>query len=124
MKKKDRACLLAATNMLTNSNNRLGNDIVNANRELAEKLESISNAEIKSKDRVDISLEEYENMKAEISSLSCEVYELRNILKRIDVPLDKKIVPDSIKTCWCEDAVNHRHIFNVRFAVNDIDLMS
>lgn len=124
MKKKDRACLLAATDMLANSNGRLGNDILNANRELAEKLESISNAETKARDRVNISLEEYENMKAKISSLSCEVYELRNILKQIDVPLDKKIVPDSIETHWCEDAVNHRLIFNVRFAVNDIDLMS
>lgn len=120
--KKSTAFLMGAE-MFTQSYNRLGNNILNANRELGEKLETISNAEIKSKDRVDISLAEYEKMKSKIRALSYEVDRLTHILKRIEVPLDKEIIPDSIETYWSEDAVNRRHIFNVRFAVNDFDLM-
>ena len=120
---KKSAAFLMGSGMIAQSNKMLGNNILNANRELGEKFEAISNAEIKSKDRVDISLAEYEKMKSEIRSLSYEVDRLTHILKRIDVPLDKEIVPNSIETCWCEDAINRRHIFNVRFAVNDFDLM-
>ena len=122
MRKRYRVQLFSA-DMIAQSNRGLGNDIRQSNRELGEKLESISNAEIKSKDRVNISLEEYEKMKTEIRSLSYEVDRLTHILKRIDVPLDKEIVPNSIETYWCEDAMNRRHIFTVRFAVNDSDLM-
>lgn len=121
--KKNLAYLMSA-DMIAQSNAKLGNDILNANRELGKKLEDISNAEIRSKDRVDISLEEYEKMKNEIKSLSSEVYRLSRILERIDVPLDKEIIPDSIRTYWCDDAINFRHKFIVEFAVNDFDLIN
>ena len=113
---------LMSANMIAQSNKILGNDILNANKELGEKLEAISNAEIKSKDRVDISLEEYEKMKREIKSLSSEVYRLSRILERIDVPLDKEIIPDSIRTYWCDDALHCRHKFIVEFAIDDFNL--
>lgn len=119
--KKNLAYLMSA-GMIAQSNAKLGNDICKSNRELGEKLESISKAEIKSKDRVNISLEEYEKMKNEIKSLSSEVYRLSRILERIDVPLDKKIIPDSIRTHWCDDAINFRHKFIVEFAIDDFNL--
>lgn len=120
--KRNLAYLMGA-DMIAQSNEKLGNDICKSNRELGEKLEAISNAEIRSKDRVNITLEEYEKMKNEIKSLSSEVYRLSRILERIDVPLDKEIIPDSIRTYWCDDALHCRHKFIVEFAVDDFDLM-
>ena len=114
---------LMGADMIAQSNRRLGNDILKSNRELGDRFESISEAEIKSKDRVDITLEEYENMKNKINSLSYEVDKLRNILERIEAPIDKEIIPDSIKTCWCDDIRNNRHIFRVEFAIDNFDLM-
>lgn len=108
--------------MIAQSNKRLGEDILQSNRELGETLESISKAEIKSKDRVNITLEEYEKMKNEIKSLSSEVYRLSRILERIDVPLDKEIIPNSIRTFWCDDAINNRAKFIIEFAVDNFDL--
>lgn len=119
--KKGLAYLLGM-DTIAQSNRELGNDIIRSNRELGEKLKSISNAEIKSKDRVDISLEEYENMKNQIKSLSHEVDRLSSILERIEAPLDKAIIPDSIRTCWCNDIMNCRHIFRVEFAIDNFDL--
>lgn len=113
---------LMGANMIAESNRQLGSSIRQSNRELGEKLENISKAEIKSKNRVDISLEEYENMKNKIKSLSYEVDRLTKILTRIDVPLDKDIIPDSIKTCWCEDYWNNRVKFIIEFAVDNFDL--
>ena len=113
---------LLGADTIAQSNRELGNDILRSNRELGERLDNISKAEIKSKDRVDISLEEYENMKNQIGSLSYEVNRLSNILKRIEVPLDKEIIPDSIQTCWCNDIRSNRHIFRVEFAIDHFDL--
>ena len=113
---------LLGMDTIAQSNRELGNDIIRSNKELGEKLKSISDAEIKSKDRVDISLEEYESMKAEIKELKYQVDRLSNILKRIEAPLDKEIIPDSIRTCWCDDIMNCRHIFRVEFAIDNFNL--
>ena len=121
MMKKSVAHLLGA-DIIAQSNRELSNDITRSNREFSEKLESISKAEIKSKDRVDISLEEYKSMKSQIKSLSCEVDRLSSILERIKAPLDKEIIPDSIRTFWCDDLMKFRRIFRVEFAIDDFDL--
>ena len=113
---------LLGADTIAQSNRELGNDIIRSNRELGERLDNISKAEIKSKDRVDISLEEYESMKTKIKSLSYEVDRLSSILEKIEVPLDKEIIPDSIQTCWCDDIRNNRHIFRVEFAIDNFDL--
>lgn len=113
---------LIGADMIAQSNRELGNDILRSNREFGEKLKSISDAEIKSKDRVDISLEEYEYMKNTIKSLSYEVDRLSNILNRIEAPLDKEIIPDSVQTYWCDDAIRFRRIFRVEFAIDNFDL--
>ena len=113
---------LKGANTIAQSNDRLADSIASSNRKLGERLESISQAEIKSKDRVDISLEEYEKMKHTIKSLTCENDWLREILNRIEAPLDKKIIPDSIRTYYCEDPMNFRYVFNVEFAIDEWDM--
>lgn len=111
---------LLGADTLAQSNRELGNDILRSNRELGEKLDNISKAEIKSKDRVDISLEEYENMKNQINSLSYEVDRLSSILKRIEVPLDEKIIPDSIVTYWCDNHSAFKRKFIVEFEIDEL----
>lgn len=106
--------------MIAQSNRELGNNIVRSNRELGETLKRISNVEIESKNRVDITLKEYEDMKTKIKSLSYEVDRLRDILERIEVPLDEKIIPDSIVTYWCDNHENFKRKFRVEF---DIDML-
>lgn len=110
---------LIGADMIVQGNRDLGNVIAKSNREYAEKLEKISKAEIKSKDRVNITLEEYENMKKQIERLDYEVCRLQSILKKIEVPFELDIIPDSIETNYCTDHLNFRKIFNVRFAYND-----
>lgn len=110
---------LIGADMIVQSNRDLGNIIAKSNKEYAEKLEEISKAEIKSKDRVDITLEEYETMKKQIEWLDYEVHRLHAILKKIEVPYELDIIPDSIETTYCDDHLNFRKIFNVRFAVDD-----
>ena len=118
---KKQAYLMGA-NMVAQSNRDLGNLITESNREYARKLKEISDAEIKSKDRVDITLEEYETMKKQIEWLEYEVHRLQNIMKKIEIPYDLDIIPDSIETTYCDDYLNFRKIFNIRFAVDDFEI--
>ena len=111
---------LIGADMIAKSNRDLGNVIAESNREYAKKLEEISKAEIKSKDRVDITLEEYESLKNQVKWLEYEVHRLQSIMKKIEIPYDLDIIPDSIETTYCDDHYNFRKIFNVRFAYNDL----
>lgn len=96
--------------------------IANSCRELGRTFETISKEEIKAKDRVDITLEEYENMKRKISSLESEVRYLCSILEKIEAPLDKNIIPDSIRTYYSDDYENFRRVFRVEFAIDEREL--
>lgn len=113
--------ILYAADMVARSNASLEESLVRSNREYGEKLESISKAEIKSKDRVNISLEEYEYMKHRIESLDSEVHNLRSVLNKINIPLDKKIIPDTIRTYYCRDPLHFRHTFRVEFAIDETE---
>ena len=113
---------LMGANAVAKSNDNLAETIRFSNQELGEKLKSISDAEIKSKDRVNITLEEYENMKSTIKSLTYENEWLREILNKIEAPLDKEIIPNSIRTRYCEDIMNRRYVFNVEFAIDEWDM--
>ena len=113
---------LMGANMVAQSNRDLGNLIAKSNREYNEKLEEISKAEIKSKNRVDISLEEYETMKKQIEWLEYEVRRLQSIFEKIEFPFNLDVIPDSIETTYCNDHLNFRKIFNIQFAVDDFEV--
>lgn len=113
---------LLGSDMIARSNRELGQCIVDANNKLSRTLKNISDAEIKSKNRVDITLEEYENMRDKITSLSYEVKRLSNILGRIDVPLDKEIIPDSIRSYWHDDICDFKRRFTIEFEISCWDL--
>ena len=110
---KNQAFLIGA-DMVVRSNDALGRSIADSNRRLGEKFESISKEEIRSRDRVNITLEEYERMKHELSSLENEVRRLRAILGNIGIPIDKNIIPGSIRTCTMDD---FRHFGRTNYRV-------
>nr|DAV24917.1 MAG TPA: hypothetical protein [Bacteriophage sp.] len=115
------AFLMGAT-AIVESTRDLGRHISNSNRELGEKLESISKAEIASRDRVDISLKEYESMKRQIESLTWERDRLRSVLENIKAPLDKNIIPGSINTYYYDDPMNCKRIYRVEFEIDDMEM--
>lgn len=88
---------------------------------LARKIESISQAEIKSKDRVDISLEEYERLKSEVKRLSERERALMSVIERFKIPADvlDYILPDSVKiyTCADMDFMNDLQHYRIEFSI-------
>ena len=69
-----------------------------ANEKLGEKLESISKEEIKSKDRVDITLEEYLKMRERIQTLEEKNSRMSILINRIGIPIEEldKIDPNTL----------------------------
>lgn len=91
------------TDRIAKSNIELGRDIISANTQLSRTLKDISELEIRSKDRVNITLAEYERMKEEISDLSYENRKLRSIFEQIEFPFNEEIVPGSVNVFWADD---------------------
>lgn len=87
----------------------------------ANQLKSISEAEIKSKDRVDISLEEYERLKDEVKQLSERERVLMSVIERLNIPVDvlDYILPDSVRiyTCFDIDCTNELQRYRIEFSV-------
>lgn len=86
-------------------------------------LRDISDNEIKSKDRVDISLEEYDQLKNELAILRSENYSLKDTLTRIGIPFEvmADVIPSSIKVQRCEDCIGFETSYRVTFSVRDIE---
>ena len=78
---------------IANSNQQVANAIYNQNKVNKE----ISDNEIKSKNRVDISLEEYEKIKKELENLRYENKYLRNIFEKFELPSNEKILIETIE---------------------------
>lgn len=95
--------MLISANCIAESNERLGRNIRQANEELADRMSEISHAEIKAKDRVDISLEEYERMKHELEHYRGENAKFRAIFDSVKIPINLKIIPESIRTEYMVD---------------------
>lgn len=90
-------------------------------REHDDTLKSVSHAEIKSKDRVDISLAEYEQLKTELAHLRSENSRLRIAFLNIGIPAEiiNMIIPDSIKVHRCDDYRDFKMHYRVTFDVDD-----
>ena len=109
------------TNKLVESNEMLGNKIVSSNRELINTFKAISAAELREKNRVDISLSEYESMKEEL-----EMYRARestynhindNLLRCFGFSIEElKMQPNSINWETMYDPVRDESAFCMRFS--------
>ena len=108
-----------AAALVAESNDRLGASIERANRELGDKLDDISKRETKAKDRVDISLEEYERMKADIRRLVNDNRYMRYVLSQLHMPLDIKIIPDTIVTSYMRDMKDFKRKYRIEFDTED-----
>ena len=104
------------------SSEEVARSIAVAYRDLGEKLKMISEEEIRARNRVNLSVNEYEHMKHRIASLESEVDYLRSILEKIEAPLDKNIIPDSIRTYYSDGLWDCKRVFRVEFAIENWEL--
>lgn len=65
--------------------------------------ENIAEKEIKARDRVNISLDEYERMKEEISSLQWEINQMRNKMELFKEVIDLNIISDTFVNLYNYD---------------------
>lgn len=87
-------------------------------------LKSISEAEIKSKDRVDISLEEYERLKTDLQFFREFSDTLNALFMKMGIPCDviNKIIPESVKVASCADYDRFLKHFRIEFSVDEFAL--
>lgn len=84
-----------------------------------EKLQSISQADIKAKDRVDISLEEYLRLTKGLESTRRDLRHARYLLGEIGIPVDiiSAIRHDTIKVEQAEDVRDFVRHYRITFSV-------
>ena len=94
--------------------------IARSQEEFGEKLESISQAEIKSKDRVDIPLEEYEKLKSDLRMYEKKSRRLEAIITNLGIPYDviESIDTNTIAVETCDDPMHFVTHYRVRFIVD------
>lgn len=90
-----------------------------SNKTLADSIMEANKDDIKARDRVDITLEEYERLKEENRRLNEEVTRLRKILSDIRIPVNiwKRIRLDTIKTSVCHNIRDFIDTFRIEFDV-------
>jgi hypothetical protein len=88
---------------------------------LGDKLESISNAEIKSKDRVDITLAEYEKLKNDVRKYEERSRRMGSMIMRLGIPYEVIDLIDtgSIEVRTCEDPMNFKRHYEIKFTADD-----
>lgn len=91
-----------------------------SNRELGKKLESISNAEIQSKDRVDIPLKEYLQMRERIEKLEAKYAHMGKLVSQLGIPVEviDDIKRDTIKVTHCDDVRDFTRTYRIEFDVD------
>ena len=72
------------------------NNIASALREQTRSAEELSEKEIKSKDRVDITLEEYESMKERIKELEADNRYYKQVCSQFNIPDNIRINPETM----------------------------
>jgi hypothetical protein len=102
------------------SEERAAETLSKATKELGEKFESISQAEIRSKDRVDIPLSEYLRMKDELEHTSRALRHARALIATMGIPAEiiSAIDPDSVCVYTNEDLRDFKRHYQVRFSVD------
>ena len=92
-------------------------EIARATRELGKTMKSISEADIKSKDRVDIPLSEYLEMKETIRNQESELRSLYCTFRQLGISKEvvDGIVPDSVKVYKDEDIKDFITHYMIKF---------
>lgn len=94
--------------------------IARSNEEHDKTLKSISEAEIKARDRVDISRDEYEQMKSELERLRRNTEHMNKMIMRMGIPAEviDAIDLSSIEVYQNHDPIRMRTGYHVRFATD------
>lgn len=102
------------------SNKDLARSIEDSSETLAKSITEASKDEIKARDRVDITLEEYEQLKEEVKVLRQENRELRNILGSFRFPINlwRRVKQNTIKTSVCHNVRDFIDTFRIEFDVD------
>ena len=89
--------------------------------EYTKTLKDISEAEIKSKDRVDIPLSEYDRLCRENSDLQWRLDHLNRMIIRMGIPAEviDAIDPESIEVLTCKDFKDFKTKYKVLFSIDD-----
>ena len=90
-----------------------------SNELLGKKLESISKEEIKSKDRVDITLEEYLKMREKIKMLEDANYRMSEFIIQLGIPEEEldKIDPNTVNIYYNENPTRFTKRYQIVFDV-------
>ena len=91
--------------------------LAKSNEMLAEKIE----ADVKARDRVNISLEDYNDMRNQIRKLETENHRLKYFLEKIHFPFNLNVVPDTICTRYNSDPMDFMVGVEIRFKIDDLD---
>lgn len=104
------------------SNKDLARSIEESSETLAKSITEASKDEIKARDRVDITLEEYEQLKEEVKVLRQENRELRNILGSFRFPINlwRRVKQNTIKTSVCHNVRDFIDTVRIEF---DVDVL-
>ena len=118
---KKKTLLLAIANELPNVE-KAARTIAESNRELTKAIEAASNAEIKARDRVDISLEEYERLKEREKQLSSVKEYYEKLLSKLGVPIKalRNVDIGSIVGEKSPDPIRRGVRYRISFFVNDV----
>lgn len=91
-----------------------------SNEKLGERLVDISQAEIKAKDRVNITLSEYLGLREELTKKSERLKRIEAVIMRMGIPYEviEHIEPGSIYVTTAEDNCNFKKKYRVEFTVD------
>ena len=94
--------------------------VARATKEHNKTLKSISDAEIKSKDRVDIPLRDYLRMKEDLERTSRELVHANFLLAQMGIPAElvKRIQGSSINVESCDDYRDFLRTYRITFKVD------
>jgi hypothetical protein len=95
--------------------------VARATKEHNETLKNISDAEIKSKDRVDIPLRDYLRMKEDLERTSRELMHVNFLLAQMGIPAEvvKRIEGGSIHVESCADFRDYKRTYRIAFTVDE-----
>ena len=115
MNKKDRMLMEFCTNKVSQAIR----DAEITQKEITKKQMELKREDFETRDRVDISLKEYEKMKDRIRELESKKDAYEKILSKFNFPIDAQVVPGSVKTSYKEspmsDPMNNAFMCRISF---------
>jgi len=102
---------------------QISQELINSRKELAKHLEDLTEVkekEIKSKDRVDITLEEYNRLVEENKRLTQENDYLKSLFDSINLPYNKSIDVKNVKTATQYDPIGCTMTYMIRYRCEDL----